>query len=89
MTLAYSRDGATVTVSCIRENRTCSLTRGLSRKADPTLLRQILDKLDMNNLIGEIMGLLNGNGGGNEYSAQGGASVSNTEQLAEAVEKAD
>ncbi|MFW6309419.1 MAG: alanyl-tRNA editing protein, partial [bacterium] len=44
--------------------------------------------LNMNDLIGKIMGMLDGNGGGHEYFAQGGGSVSSTDQLAEAVEKA-
>lgn len=48
-----------------------------------------IDKLNMNKLIGEIMPLLNGNGGGHEYFAQGGGSAANTEQLSAAVAKAE
>ena len=45
-----------------------------------------IDKLDMNEMIGDIMSLLDGNGGGNEYFAQGGGSK--TDKLTEAVETA-
>ena len=46
-----------------------------------------IEKTDMNKLIGEIMELLEGNGGGHEYFAQGGGSK--PEKLAKAVELAD
>ncbi|HKL74599.1 MAG TPA: DHHA1 domain-containing protein [Halanaerobiales bacterium] len=46
-----------------------------------------IEKLDMNEMIGEVMELLEGNGGGHEFFAQGGGS--NPEKLAKAVELAD
>ena len=45
-----------------------------------------INELNMNDLIGEVMPLLNGNGGGNEYFAQGGGS--NPSSLNDVVEKA-
>lgn len=45
-----------------------------------------IKKLNMNDMIGEIMELLEGNGGGHEYFAQGGGSK--PEKLSEAVELA-
>ena len=47
-----------------------------------------IDKLNMGDLLRDVMSSFNGNGGGSDHFAQGGGSVSNPEQIIEIVNMA-